>query len=122
MGLILQHPAKNTHPQSGDNVCTLKHKAATDLLCLQVLNVGQNQIVGKLKLSNLPSLGAVIADNNAITGLKGTSQNLHPPLLHLKSPCTPEPRPLLPLPQKPISIFPPLPAIMLERAATFRRP
>jgi len=42
---------------------------------MQVLNVGQNQIAGKLELSGLPSLGALIANDNAISGLKGASSS-----------------------------------------------
>ena len=73
------YPSKNLH--------ILQHRGSTSLQCLQVLNVGQNQIAGKLELSGLPSLGAVIANNNAIAGLKGTSKYLLPPL-EFKEPLT----------------------------------
>ncbi len=53
--------------------------------CMQVLNVGQNHIAGKLELSGLPSLGALIANDNAISGLKGAlSLPLPCPVLSLR--------------------------------------
>lgn len=38
---------------------------------LQVLNVGGNQVSGKLKIQGMPKLRALIANDNAITAVKG---------------------------------------------------
>ena len=45
----------------------------------QVLNISHNQISGKLRLKGFPALCALIANDNAITDLKGRIPECHPP-------------------------------------------
>ena len=41
---------------------------------VQVLNVGGNQVSGKLKIQGMPKLRALIVNDNAITAVKGAGR------------------------------------------------
>ncbi len=44
--------------------------------CLQVLNLGHNALKGQLKLAGLPSLRALMLNDNQLTGVEGNVNTL----------------------------------------------
>ena len=48
---------------------------------MQVLNVAANKISGKLRLQGVPKLRALIANDNAITAVKGAAHDASYPRL-----------------------------------------
>ncbi len=71
-------PGVQQRAHNNTSSCNKQKKAFQDehSACVQVLDLGHNALIGRLTITGLPSLRALMLNGNQLTGIEGTAHTL----------------------------------------------